>query len=75
MYIMITYKFNILKELKEMGYSTYRIRKEKILAESVIQALREGKGISFSAMNTICTLLDYQPGNLLRYTPDNEHNT
>ena len=33
----IVYKVDIIKALKEAGYSTYRIRKEKILAEASLQ--------------------------------------
>ena len=36
---MIIYK-DILKKLDEAGYSTYQLRKEKVLSESVISRLR-----------------------------------
>ena len=35
----IIYKIDILEELNNIGYSTYKIRKEKILGESTIQKL------------------------------------
>lgn len=38
----ISYKIDILAELKATGYSTYRLRKEKLLGESTIQSLRIG---------------------------------
>ena len=40
------YKIDIIKALKEKGISTDIMRKEKILSESTIQKLREGKGIA-----------------------------
>lgn len=42
----IKYKLDILSALKEAGYNTNRLRKEKLLSEGVIQALRENKYIS-----------------------------
>lgn len=33
----IVYKIDVLSALKEKGYSTYKLRKEKLLGESVIQ--------------------------------------
>ena len=39
----IRYKFDVLEALKEAGYSTYKIRKEKILSESTVQAFRRGE--------------------------------
>ena len=44
---MIRYKMDILTALKEAGYNTNRLRKEKLLAEGVIQSLREGKYIAY----------------------------
>ena len=37
---MLRYKMDILTALKEAGYNTNRLRKEKLLAEGVIQSLR-----------------------------------
>ena len=61
----IVYKKDILAELKEAGYNTTRLRKEKILSEGVIQSLRENKYISMQNLSRICQLLNCQPGDLL----------
>ncbi len=66
----IVYKFDILQALKEQGYNTNRLRKEKLLAEGVIQSLRDGKAISFSNVAKLCELLKCQPGDLLQYVDD-----
>ena len=39
---MLKYKIDILEALKEKGFSTARIRKEKLLNESALQYIREG---------------------------------
>lgn len=69
---MLVYKINVLEELKEAGYNTTRLRKEKLLNESAIQYLREGKPVGAKALNNICMLLDMQPGNIIKYVEDSD---
>jgi len=64
---MIAYKIDVLESLKEAGYNTTRLRREKLLNESAIQYLREGKLVGIKALNTLCMLLDMQPGNIIKY--------
>ena len=66
----IQYKTDILSSLKDAGYNTNRLRKEKLLSEGVIQALREGKYISLQNVSKICELLNCQPGDLMEYVKD-----
>ena len=70
-YKMLAYKIDVLESLKESGYNTTRLRKEKLLNESAIQYLREGKPVGAKALNNICMLLDMQPGNIIKYVEDN----
>ncbi|MBQ3256464.1 MAG: helix-turn-helix transcriptional regulator [Oscillospiraceae bacterium] len=58
---------NILLALKEAGYNTNRLRKEKLLSEGVIQALRENRYVSMQNLSKICELLSCQPGDILEY--------
>lgn len=67
---MIKYKIDIIQALKQVGYSTYKIRKEKIFNESQLQQMREHKLLAQDALNKVCTLLDCQPGDILEYVPD-----
>ena len=66
---MITYKIDVLAALKEAGYNTSRIRKEKLIAEITLQKLRHRKPVSFETIDTLCRLLNYQPGDILQYSP------
>lgn len=68
---MLVYKIDVLESLKESGYNTTKLRKEKLLNESAIQYLREGKPVGAKALNNICMLLDMQPGNIIKYVEDN----
>ena len=63
----VVYKIDILAALKEAGYNTNRLRKEKLLSEGVIQSLRENKYISLQNISKVCELLDCQPADLLEY--------
>ena len=66
-YMPIKYKIDILKAMKEKGYSTARIRKEKIMGESMLQKIREGQMMSWATLDTVCRLLEMQPSDLLEY--------
>ena len=68
--LLFIYK-NILGQLKEAGYNTNRLRKEKILSESVIQSLRDESSITLKNLNIICNLLKCQPNDLIEHIPDN----
>ncbi len=61
----IRYKIDVLAALKKAGYSTYRIRNEKLLGEATLQNLREDRPVSWDNISTICELLDCQPGDIL----------
>lgn len=63
----VYYKIDILSELKEHGFSTYKLRKEKILAESTIQQLRNNELVSWANIARLCELLNCQPGDILEY--------
>lgn len=68
---MIIYKKDILQALKAAGYSSYRMQQEKLLADSTLQKLRRGDThITLENLNTICTLLRCQPGDLLEWRED-----
>lgn len=64
---MLKYKIDVLDTLKESGYTTTKLRKEKLLGENAIQSLRHGEMVGIIALDKICTLLDMQPGNIIKY--------
>ena len=66
------YKIDILEALKEAGYSSTRLRNEKLLGESYMTQLRRGEMVSWKTMETICSLLKCQPGDIMQYIPDEE---
>lgn len=66
----LTYKIDVLQALKENGYNTSKLRKDKILAESTIQKLRENKPISWDNISKICELLKCQPNHFLKFNEE-----
>ncbi len=64
---MLKYKIDVLESLRESGYTTTKLRKEKLLGENAIQSLRHGDMVGMIALDKICTLLDMQPGNIIKY--------
>ncbi len=67
---MLRYKINILEALKGIGFTTYKIRKDKVIGEAQMQKIRTGEIASKETLNTICRLLDCQPGDILEYVED-----
>ena len=67
---MISYKIDVLATLKEKGFNTSRLRKEKLLAESTLQTIREGQLVSYRNLDRLCALLECQPGDILEYVPE-----
>ena len=66
---MIIYN-EILKKLSSKGWTTYRLKKEKILSGSIIDRLRESRPITTETINVICNLCECQPGELLSWRKD-----
>lgn len=69
-YLAIRYKVDIMAELKKKGYSSTRIREEKLIGQSYLQQIRHGEMVSWKTLDTICALLDCQPGDLVAFFPE-----
>ena len=64
------YKVDVLAKLKEAGYTTTKIRKDKIMGEAMLQKIRQGQMVSWATMETLCELLACDVGDLITYTKD-----
>ena len=69
-YLPIRYKIDILAALKEKGFSTYKLRNEKLFGERTIQKIRNGEIVNAENLALICKLLECQPGDILEYESD-----
>ena len=70
----IRYKIDILSKLKQAGYSTYKLRQDKIFGERTIQKIRNGEIVTAENLATICKLLKCQPGDILEYEKEGAEN-
>lgn len=67
-------KFDKAFELmKKKGLTTYKIRKDKIIGESALSAMRHNQNINSKNFDALCKALDCQPGDLMEYVPDDEN--
>lgn len=68
----IKYKIDVLAKLKEKGYNQAKIRRDKLMGQSYLQQIRRGEIVSNACLETLCRLLECQPGDLLEYVPEEE---
>lgn len=66
----VKYKIDVLAALKDKGYNTSRIRREKLIGEATIQRLRHNQSVSYDVLGKLCELLSCQVGDILEYVPD-----
>ena len=64
----VRFKIDVLAELKKKGFSSYKMRQEKLMGEATIQQLRKGELVSWENIGRICAMHDCQPGDILEYT-------
>lgn len=58
----------LLKLLKDKGYTTYRIRKEKVIGQATLTAIKNGTGgLDHRSIAKLCKVLECQPGDLMEY--------
>lgn len=68
--LAIKYKIDIMKALKEAGYTTIILREEHHIGESAMTKFRRGEYVSLDIINRVCKLLNCQPGDIMEYVDD-----
>ena len=66
----IIYRIDVMAALKEKGYSSYKLRKEKLLGEATMTDIRKGQIVYLENLTRLCKLLECQPGDILEYVPE-----
>ena len=66
----LRYKIDVLNALKEKGYNTNKIRTEGLLSQSTLQKFRQQQGVSWENLETLCKLLECQPGDLIEFVDE-----
>ena len=61
----------LLALLTEKGYTSYRIRKENIIGQGTLTAIKNGTGgLDHRSIAKLCHILECQPGDLMDYVED-----
>jgi len=66
----LVYKIDVMKALKERGYSSYVLRGGEVLSSATQQKIRRGEIVNAANIEKLCEMLQCQPGDLLEYIPD-----
>lgn len=69
---MILYK-NLIEKMKIAGFSTYRLKQEKILSNSTLDRIRDRKSISTNTIDVICELTGLPIQELIEHKPNKEN--
>ena len=72
---MIKYRIDVIKALKEKGYTSTIIKRDNLLPSQTLQniksgktltALKEGGNITIDTLNRLCIMLRCQPSDIIR---------
>lgn len=63
----IKYRINTLEALKSKGYTTSKLRNDKLLGEATIQRLRHNQSVSYDVLAKLCKMLECNIGDILTY--------
>lgn len=64
---MFIYKIDVIEKLKEAGYNSTRILKENVISQSAMQKLRKNEMVGIKTLDQLCSILDIQPGEIIKY--------
>ena len=60
---------------KEKGINTTQIRRENIIGQGTLTAIKNGTGgLDAKTISKLCDLLNCQPGDIMEYVPDSNDN-
>ena len=58
----------LLKLLEDYGYTSYKIKKENIIGQGTLTALKNGTGgLDAKTLSKLCALFKCQPGDLMEF--------
>lgn len=66
----LKYKIDVLQTLKDNGYNTTRIKREKIFNAYAVQKFRTNESVTWETLEKLCSVLKCQPGDIIEYTDE-----
>lgn len=64
---MIRYKIDVLEALKKKGFTTYKLRHDKLISDSTVSKLRKSEVIGLKSLDQLCGLLRCDVGDIIQY--------
>lgn len=65
----------LMNLLKEKGYTTYKVRKENLIGQGTLTAIKNGTGgLDSKTLARLCKVLECQPGDIMEYVEDGTDN-
>ena len=69
---MIKYD-KLLKLLADNGYTSYKIKKEKLMGQKTFENIKTGAGgLDRNSIDKLCRVFGCQPGDLMEYVADED---
>lgn len=63
----------LFKLLKDNGYTTYKIRQDKLIGQGTLTALKNGTGgLDHKTLSRLCEKFDCQPSDLMEFVKDHD---
>lgn len=69
-FAVLKYKIDPLTELKNKGFTTYKIRRDGLFGGADVQKMLNGEPLGINGLSRLCELLHRQPGEILEWIPD-----
>lgn len=70
---MLSYKIDVIKELKRVGINTTTAKKSGIFGQETMKKFKNGDtSISLENLNRLCCVLEMQPRDIIKYTETEE---
>lgn len=70
---MLEFKIDIISELAKHGYTSTKIRDCKLIGQKTYSEMKNNNKVpGIKTIDTLCRLLNKQPGSIIRYVPDNK---
>ena len=54
---MYIYKKNIIEELKNKGYTSYKIKQSNLLSQGTLKKLENKENVTLDTLNAVCCML------------------
>lgn len=71
---MFKYKIDVQQALKDVGYSSYRIRQEGTINQTALTKIRNGEMPPWNVFDKLCRILHLQPGDIIEWIDQGSDN-